>query len=68
MMDSYGIGTNLTCDVDGVKPMNIVIKLTSVKITEKRQWRNTVKLSDDYGKYTGDAKEIEVAKHELGLK
>ena len=67
MIDSYGIGTNLTCDVDNVKPMNIVIKLTSVKITEKRQWRNTVKLSDDYGKYTGDAKEIEVAKHEIGI-
>ena len=67
MMDSYGIGTNITCDVDNVKPMNIVIKLTAAKITEKRQWKNTVKLSDDYGKYTGDPKEIEVAKYTLGI-
>ena len=67
MKDSYGIGTNLTCDVDNVKPMNIVIKLTSAKITEKRQWKNVVKLSDDLGKYTGDPTEIEIAKHTLGL-
>jgi nicotinate phosphoribosyltransferase len=67
MMDSYGIGTNITCDVDNVKPMNIVIKLTAAKITEKRQWKNVVKLSDDYGKYTGDPKEIEIAKYTLGV-
>lgn len=67
MMDSYGIGTNITCDVDGVKPMNIVIKLTAAKITEKRKFKNVVKLSDDYGKYTGDPKEIEIAKHTLGI-
>lgn len=67
MMDSYGIGTNITCDVDNVKPMNIVIKLTAAKITEKRQWKNVVKLSDDYGKYTGDPNEIEIAKYTLGV-
>ena len=67
MKDSYGIGTNLTCDVENVKPMNIVIKLTSAKITEKRQYKNVVKLSDDLGKYTGDPIEIEIAKHTLGL-
>lgn len=67
MMDSYGIGTNITCDVDNVKPMNIVIKLTSAKITEKRQWKNVVKLSDDHGKYTGDKDEIMIAKHTLGV-
>ena len=67
MLDSYGIGTNITCDVDNVKPMNIVIKLTAAKITEKRQWKNVVKLSDDYGKYTGDPKEIEIAKYTLGV-
>ena len=67
MKDSYGIGTNLTCDVDNVKPMNIVIKLTSAKITEKRQYKDVVKLSDDLGKYTGNPEEIEIAKHTLGL-
>ncbi len=67
MLDSYGIGTNLTCDVNNVKPMNIVIKLTAAKITEKRQWKDVVKLSDDLGKYTGNPQEIEIAKHTLGI-
>jgi nicotinate phosphoribosyltransferase len=26
---SFGIGTNLTCDIPGVKPMNMVIKMTA---------------------------------------
>ncbi|SDQ57110.1 nicotinate phosphoribosyltransferase [Pseudomonas sp. UC 17F4] len=26
---SFGIGTNLTCDISGVEPMNIVIKMTA---------------------------------------
>lgn len=26
---SFGIGTNLTCDIEGVEPMNIVIKMTA---------------------------------------
>jgi nicotinate phosphoribosyltransferase len=26
---SFGIGTNLTCDLEGVEPMNIVIKMTA---------------------------------------
>lgn len=68
MKDSYGIGTNLTCDIDNVKPMNIVVKLTGIKITEKREWKNTVKLSDDYGKYTGNPDEIEIAKKTLNIK
>lgn len=67
MKDSYGIGTNLTCDVDGVKPMNIVVKLVGAAITEKRKMKDVVKLSDDYGKYTGDPTEIKIAKHTLGL-
>ena len=67
MGDSYGIGTHLTCDVDNVKPMNIVVKLTAAKITEKRNWRKVVKLSDDHGKYTGDPEEIEICKKTLGI-
>lgn len=31
---SFGIGTHFTNDFDGVRPMNIVIKLIAVKITE----------------------------------
>ena len=67
MADSYGIGTHLTCDVDNVKAMNIVVKLTAAKITEKRNWKKVVKLSDDLGKYTGDPEEIEICKKTLEI-
>lgn len=52
---SYGIGTHFTNDFDGVKPMNIVIKLIAVKITESWPFYcDTCKLSEDHGKYSGD--------------
>lgn len=66
--DNYGIGTFLTCDVDGVEPMNIVMKLTAARLTEKKPWQKAVKLSDDVGKYTGDADEVELALKTLGLR
>ncbi|MCL2760861.1 MAG: nicotinate phosphoribosyltransferase [Desulfuromonadales bacterium] len=65
--DNYGIGTFLTCDVTNVKPMNIVTKLTAVKLTEKKSWQKAVKLSDDKGKYTGDPDEVELAKRTLNI-
>jgi nicotinate phosphoribosyltransferase len=68
MHDTYGIGTQLTCNVRNVKPSNMVIKLTGVAITEKREWNKCVKLSCDYGKYTGDKDEIEFTKYKLGIK
>lgn len=53
---SFGIGTHFTNDFASVAPMNIVIKLTSVKITESWPFYcQTCKLSEDKGKYTGDA-------------
>lgn len=64
---SFGIGTKLTCDVDGAKPMNIVIKATKAKLTEKRENNFVVKLSDDIGKYTGDKETIEIYKKLLHL-
>ncbi len=52
---SFGIGTHFTNDFEGVKPMNIVIKLVAVKITESWPFYcSTCKLSEDKGKYTGD--------------
>lgn len=55
-LPSFGIGTHFTNDFAGVRPMNIVIKLTSVKITESWPFYcQTCKLSEDHGKYTGDA-------------
>ncbi len=55
--DAYGIGTNLTNDV-GVIPLNMVIKLTKCRASSDKPWRNTVKLSDDKGKHTGDPQEL----------
>ncbi len=52
---SFGIGTHFTNDFDGVKPMNIVIKLIAAKITESWPFYNdTCKLSEDIGKHTGN--------------
>lgn len=54
-LPSYGIGTHFTNDFNGVKPRNIVIKLTDVKITESWPfYSQTCKLSEDKGKYSGD--------------
>lgn len=51
---SFGIGTHFTNDFEGLKPMNIVIKLVAVKITELWPFYNdTCKLSEDKGKHTG---------------
>ncbi len=55
--DAYGIGTSLTNDV-GVTPLNIVIKLVRCRAHADVPWRNTVKLSDDIGKHTGDPDEL----------
>ena len=63
---SYGIGTNLTNDIPGVKPLNIVIKMDSVLI--EGEWIPCVKLSDEPGKYTGDKDTIELAKRILKVK
>ncbi|MDE6650409.1 MAG: nicotinate phosphoribosyltransferase [Muribaculaceae bacterium] len=52
---SFGIGTHFTNDFSGVRPMNIVIKLLAVKITESWPFFcATCKLSEDHGKYSGD--------------
>ncbi len=64
--DAYGIGTYFSNDV-GVKPLNIVIKLTKIKETPKDEYLNAVKLSDVSGKNTGDIKEINISKLTLGL-
>ena len=56
---SFGIGTHFTNDFDGVKPLNIVIKLIAAKITEAWSFYNdTCKISEDAGKHTGDPEVI----------
>jgi len=64
--DSYGVGTFLTCDVTDCKPMNIVVKLVSGRITESREWHPCVKLSCDRGKTLGDKKKCEYLLSILG--
>src|SRR5690606_9360715 len=62
---SFGIGTNLTNDV-GLKPMNIVIKLTEV-LTSNKSWVPTVKISDEPNKHTGDPEMISLAQKLLRI-
>lgn len=63
---SAGIGTNLTNDTE-FKPANIVMKLSKCRINKNQEWRNCIKISDDLGKHSGDDKEFEIAKYQLGL-
>jgi nicotinate phosphoribosyltransferase len=55
---TYGIGTFCSNDV-GVKPLNIVIKLSEAQaIPDSEEWIPAVKLSDDLGKHTGEQEEV----------
>lgn len=67
MKDSYGIGTSLTCNIEGVQPSNIVIKLTGIKLTPRHPMLNCIKISSDEGKETGDPKTIAAYRTMLGL-
>lgn len=66
---SFGIGTHFTNDFDGVKPMNIVIKLVGVKITELWNYYNdTCKISEDVGKHTGKPEVIKRFMEAINMK
>jgi nicotinate phosphoribosyltransferase len=62
--DRYGLGTWMSNDV-GVKPLNMVIKLTACYINDRWVW--TVKLSDAESKNTGNVNEIRLCKETLKL-
>ena len=64
---SFGIGGNLTADVPGVKPSNIVMKLSQCRISEREDWSPCIKISDDLGKHMGDKAELQRASVELRL-
>jgi nicotinate phosphoribosyltransferase len=75
VIDRYGIGTWLTNDlmteelgqnITAIKPLNMVIKLIAVNFAG--EWVNTIKLSDDPKKYTGDPETINLCKQTLGIK
>jgi nicotinate phosphoribosyltransferase len=61
------IGTDLTCDVPGVTPLNMVIKMTRCRLNANEPWRATVKLSDVPTKNTGSAEEVARCKEALGI-
>ena len=64
----FGIGTNLTNDVgNGIKGLNIVMKLFRCKMIEKDRWNECIKLSDVAGKHTGSVEEIQLAQRVLGI-
>lgn len=63
---SFGIGTNFTNDV-GVKPMNIVMKMTEAK-PDGQDWTPVVKISDEPNKITGNEERVALAREVLGIK
>lgn len=75
---SFGIGTDLTCDVYGNyydalgKPFkydseNIVMKMSQCRMNENSLWHPAIKISDDLGKHMGNSEEFKHACYELGL-
>ena len=69
---SFGIGTNLTCDVyapDGTKydAENIVMKMSRCRMNPNQPWYLCIKISDYLGKHMGDNFEFETACHELNI-
>ena len=64
---TFGIGTNLTCDIPGIKPLNIVMKLKNFQVNPRQPIYGCVKLSDVPTKAIGDPKDIENYKYQLGL-
>ena len=64
---TFGIGTNLTCDIPGVRPMNIVMKLKECRINARQPIYGCVKLSDVTGKAIGTKADIANYKYQLGI-
>lgn len=64
---TFGIGTNLTCDIPNIKPMNIVMKLKECRINSRQPIYGCVKLSDVPGKAIGRKSDIENYKYQLGI-
>ena len=52
---------------NGIKGLNIVMKLFRCKMIEKDRWNECIKLSDVAGKHTGSVEEIQLAQRVLGI-
>ena len=72
MKDSYGIGTHLMATATNSETnmpfpySNIVIKLVGMRITEKREWHDCVKLSCDRGKTLGNKEKCDFLIKQIG--
>lgn len=66
ILDAYGIGTYFSNDV-GVKPLNMVIKLTHAAKSKASAFFPVVKLSDVKGKNSGELEEIALCRRSLQL-
>jgi len=64
---SFGIGTHMSNDV-GVKPLNMVIKLTGLAINQNSPMIPCVKLSDVPGKHNGSPEMIDLCLRTLSSK
>lgn len=64
---SFGIGTNLTNDIPGVTPLNMVIKMSHCQPYGEDSWIPAIKLSDTPGKHTGEETEIQLCKQSLRI-
>ena len=67
---SFGIGTNLTCDVKDMNNNpypheNIVMKMTNCRMNPRKPWHACIKISDDIGKHMGNEEEFDLAVREL---
>lgn len=65
---TFGIGTNLTCDLPGIKPLNIVMKLKECRVNDRQPIYGCVKLSDVTSKSIGTPEDIENYKYQLNIK
>ena len=69
---SFGIGTNLTCDVYDINcekysHENIVMKMSQCRMNENDIWKSAIKISDDLGKHMGNTLEFTHACYELNI-
>jgi len=62
---SFGIGTWLSFDIDGLEALKMVIKMVRIKI--HGEWVDVVKLSDNVGKHSGAIEEIQKSQLVLNL-
>jgi len=62
-----GIGTWFTNDFEGITPLNQVIKIWSAQPIENGRWIDTCKISDSFGKITGEKEEAELTMKALGI-